>query len=58
MEDAHEGLGTTGVVLFQGISEKECYDWAAANNVHISGRRTRGEEGKQAYEAWLLGWKS
>lgn len=54
MEDAQgQNLGTTGKVLYQGKSEKDCYAWAKKNNVVIADRRTRGEEGRKAYEAWL-----
>lgn len=57
MEEAPEGLGTTGVVLYTAEDEADARRWATANGVLLGGNRTRGEEGRKAYEAALAAWK-
>lgn len=49
MEENSNGLGTTGVVLYEATNEDDARKWASKNNVVLGGNQIRGEEGRAAY---------
>ena len=53
MEESSTGLGTTGVVLYNATDEVDARAWALENDVLLGSNRTRGAEGRKAYEAAL-----